>query len=269
MSQAFSHCGQGLVGVEDVATLTALGLTGRQARVYLALLKTGTATAKTIAQVSQINRQDIHRVINTLQQTGFIQKEVTTPTTFTPTPIKQTLHILLHQKTHQLTILKSKTELLTKKYRHPQITQPPPISYLGTLSEADHGKKHKTAIQDTQHHIQIVTTWKQFRQATTIYENHLKNALNKHAIIQMITQKPQSQLLPNWVKYAMTKNNTFKLKFLDNPPAATFTIFDDTKAAIALSNTASFTRGPHLWTNNPTLIATSQAYFNTNWELAE
>ncbi|MCW4019130.1 MAG: hypothetical protein NWF00_10725 [Candidatus Bathyarchaeota archaeon] len=264
----FNHCG-GLsvsgVGVEDVEVLVALGLTGRQTRVYLALLKTGVATAKVAAKISQVNRQDIHRVINSLQETGLIQRKITNPTTFKATPIKETITALLQQKTNQIAALQLKTTLLTEKYNQTQTTSVPEKPCLGLLSENDHGKKHRQAIESIQHSIQLISTWKQFRQVTTLYENQLQNALKKQVTIKAITQKPQNHAFPNWISTAITKNHAFKLKTLTNPPTATLTVFDDSQAAIALSNTASFTRGPHLWTTNSTLITIAQAYFKTNW----
>jgi len=86
-SQTFSYCGLGGIGLEDVRILTDLGLTGRQARVYLALLKTGGGKAKAVADVSLVNRQEIYRIIDDLQQLGLVQRKVTTPTTFTATPL--------------------------------------------------------------------------------------------------------------------------------------------------------------------------------------
>lgn len=273
--QVHNHCGLGVsgVGVEDVGVLVGLGLTGRQARVYLALLKTGDATAKVIAHVSLVNRQDIHRVINSLQQAGLIQRKVTHPTTFQATPIADVLGVMLQQKTNQLTAIREKTRRLTEKYGQTNSIQTAELSEnpcLGIISEGDHGKKHRQAIENAQHAVDAVITWKQFRQATTLFEAQLKGALKKHAAIRVITEKPPNQSLPNWVKLALTKKPcNLKLKTLTDPPTATLTIFDSTQAAIALNNTASFTRGPHLWTNNPTILALSQAYFNVTWTQPE
>jgi sugar-specific transcriptional regulator TrmB len=62
-----------------------LGLTGRQARVYLAMVKPGGGKAKVIADFLLVNRQEIYRLIDSLQLMGLVQRNVTVPTTFTAT----------------------------------------------------------------------------------------------------------------------------------------------------------------------------------------
>jgi sugar-specific transcriptional regulator TrmB len=101
---------------EDVATLTWLGLSGRQARVYLALLKTGPAKAKTIAELSFVNRQDIYRIIESLQAIGLVQRQITAPTMFTATSIEETLENLLKQKTRALRKMRTKAKCIVKKF---------------------------------------------------------------------------------------------------------------------------------------------------------
>jgi sugar-specific transcriptional regulator TrmB len=58
---------------EEVQTLTCLGLTLCQARVYLALARSGMSTAKTISKVSKVTREDIYRIMPTLQKLGLVE----------------------------------------------------------------------------------------------------------------------------------------------------------------------------------------------------
>jgi DNA polymerase III alpha subunit len=51
-----------------------LGLTLLQAKIYLALSKTGKATIKTISKASNSARQDIYRIMPTLQKLGLAEK---------------------------------------------------------------------------------------------------------------------------------------------------------------------------------------------------
>jgi len=98
--QAVSYPTSGINGmcIGDVGVLVDLGLSTRQARVYLALLKIGEAKAKAIADFSLVNRQEIYRVLESLQQIGLVQRNVCMPTTFSPTPIVDTIRMLLKQK---------------------------------------------------------------------------------------------------------------------------------------------------------------------------
>jgi sugar-specific transcriptional regulator TrmB len=257
------------IGIEEVKTLEGLGLSRRQARVYLALLKIGEAKANAVSNVSLVNRQDIYIVLESLQQIGLVQKRITYPSTFTATPINQALQMLFQQKMQELKIINKKIKTLIKKYNQPtKQTDNQDQTCLGTVFEGDHVKKNRNAIQNAQQSIDVITTWKQFRQIATLYENQLKAALKKGITIRIITQKTPNQTLLQWIKSA-TKDSNFQLKILAIRPTATLTIFDNTQGVIAFSNTATPKTGPHLWTTNAALITLTQTYFNTIWKQAE
>ena len=63
-----------LMQKEQIQTLMAFGLTSLQAKTYLALAKLGKADVKTIAKVSKVARQDIYRIMPTLQKWGLEKK---------------------------------------------------------------------------------------------------------------------------------------------------------------------------------------------------
>jgi sugar-specific transcriptional regulator TrmB len=267
-SQAFNHCGLGGFGLEGVEVLVGLGLTGRQARVYLALLKTGGGKAKPIAALSHVNRQEVYRLIDSLQELGLVQRNVTLPTTFTATPISEGVKLLLQHKTSELSVMCQKAKTLAKKLS--QTPTPTPLAIaakpcLGTVFEGDRGRKYCSAIKEVQHTIEVVITWSRFKQLTTHFETQFQNALKKGVTIHIVTEKPPNHHLPKWINTAISKKNSFKLKIQPNSPDASISIFDHTQTAIAFNPDASLTKGPDLWTNSPTLIALSQTYFNTIW----
>jgi uncharacterized protein (DUF1778 family) len=63
--QTFSQRRSSVLVIEqqDVETLTWLGLTERQAKVFLALLQTGSANAEEISKLSTVHRQEVYRVV--------------------------------------------------------------------------------------------------------------------------------------------------------------------------------------------------------------
>lgn len=265
--KAFSHSGLGGVGLDGVEVLVGLGLTGRQARVYLVLLKTGGGKAKPIAALSHVNRQEVYRLIDSLQELGLVQRNVTLPTTFTATPISDGVKLLLQHKTSELSVMCQKAKHLTKKLSQ---TNPTPLAIaakpcLGNVFEGDRGRKYCSAIKEAKYTLEVVTTWSRFKQLATHFETPLQNALKKDVTINIVTEKPPNYHLPKWVTTAISKKTIFKLKIQPNPPDASIAIFDQKTAAIAFNPDASLTKGPDLWTNNPALIALSQAYFNTVW----
>jgi hypothetical protein len=167
------------------------------------------AKKKTIANISQVNRQEIYRVIADLQKIGLIQKHITLPTTYTATPITDVIKILLTQKTHELTTIKQKTKQLTKTLQnHPHLPQKQTQTQnqqpcMGTIFEGNRGKKFSQAINSTTQQIDTITNWKSFKQLTTILEpqhtksnqkqyNHTHNnrKTTKQTLLHIITKNP-------------------------------------------------------------------------------
>jgi len=267
-----TFCNNTPIGVrrEEVEVLIELGLSSRQAKVYMALLKIGEAKAKTIAQYSKVNRQEIYRIIDELEQIGLAQRNICMPTTFTATPLPETVKMLLSQKTTHLSNLRQKTMQLTKKFKPTKN----PIQHLsnkklqlGTIFEADRAKKYAQTIQSTRQSLDIITSWKRFRQITILLETQLQTALQRGVIMQIATETPANIVLPDWIANSQTNStqNRLTLKTLNSSPVGVVAIFDKTIAAITFNPTCSLTQGPDLWTTNPTLIAFSQAYFDSIW----
>jgi sugar-specific transcriptional regulator TrmB len=267
-SQLFNHSVLGGVGFEEVEVLVSLGLTRRQARVYLALLKAGDAKVKAIAGSSSVHRREVYRLLDDLSQLGLIQRNISTPMTFTPTPIAEGIKLLLKQRSSELNMLSQKAKQLTKKLSQNSSSALSIIDLkpcFGTVFEADRGRKYLKTIQEAQSSIAVVTSWRRFKQLSIHFETHLQNLLKKDVTIQIVTEKPPNHHLPKWVNTALSNNYNFKLKTQPNLPEAAVAIFDQNAAAIAFKPNTSLTKGPDLWTTNPALTVLCQAYFNNTW----
>jgi sugar-specific transcriptional regulator TrmB len=256
-----------LIEDEDLKTLNCLGLTGRQARVYLALLRLGLSKAEAISKASIIHRQEIYRVVAGLQEMGLVEIKVNTPTLFSAIPIEEALIILVQRKTKELSEIRGKTKILAEKFCRIDLQATPPVeeSYFSIISESDRGRKFRHALENVHETMDIVTIWKTFRQGFTLFDDSLKKALQKGVTLRVITEKPESETFPKWVIPALTKKSIFKIKAISNTPPAIVTIFDNTEVSIAINVTADFTGGPHLWSNCRNLVALSRAYFDCLW----
>ncbi|MCW4006900.1 MAG: hypothetical protein NWF04_09980 [Candidatus Bathyarchaeota archaeon] len=257
--------------IEDIETLMSLGLTGRQARVYLALLKIGDNKANAVAKLSLVNRQEIYRILDSLQEIGLVQRKVTAPTTFTPTPVDEALKMLLEKKANELKITRQKTRGVIKKFGMlaPNSTTRANECCLGVISENDRGKKYESALENVQESIECVTTWNRFRQLV-LFESQIEKILKNAINIRFILEKPPQTLFPNWAaNAAFKKPSRLKLKTLPNQPSAAVTIFDNTTVCVALDTTADLKKGPHLWSNNPSIVSLAKAFFNNTWAQAK
>ena len=261
-SQAFSHFG--LVGVE---VLVGLGLTGRQARVYLAVLKAGDTKAKVVAELAQVERQEVYGLIEDLKLARLVEQNLTVPTSYTATPIAEAVKLLLEQKTEQLITLTQNAKQLAEKLNQPQNPTPTTTQpCFGTISDGCRGKKYLKAIQETQQSIDMVSSWTRFKQQSFRFENQFRSALKSGITLRFLIEKPLNYRLPKWVKATQERYDNFEIKSQLNPLAASVTIFDHRKAAIAFAAGVSLSKGPDLWTINPALTALCQTFFNDAWK---
>ena len=63
------------VDCEEIQTFIRLGLTFVQSKVYLALIKAGFATIKTISKTAQLDRSEVYRGISELQRLGLVETD--------------------------------------------------------------------------------------------------------------------------------------------------------------------------------------------------
>jgi len=87
---------------EHIQALMGFGLTLLQAKIYLNLVKLEKADVKTLSKASNVARQDIYRIMLTLQKLGLTEKIIAKPTMYKATPIKEGLSILLQNKKRKL-----------------------------------------------------------------------------------------------------------------------------------------------------------------------
>lgn len=101
---------------EDIETLTWLGLTERQAKVYLALLQMGASGAEAISKLSAVHRQEVYRVAARLQELGLVETNLTSPTHFSAIPVEEALEVMVNQKNKEFDEVRLRTKHIIKKY---------------------------------------------------------------------------------------------------------------------------------------------------------
>lgn len=80
---------------KTVETLSDFGLTRNQAKVYVAATQLGLVSAGQISELSKVRREDVYRLLSTLERMGLIEKLLGTRTRLRATPIKDALTTLV------------------------------------------------------------------------------------------------------------------------------------------------------------------------------
>ena len=199
------------VGLEGVGVLVGLGLSGRQARVYLALLRAGGAKAKALAELALVERQEVYGLVEALKELGLVVENLTVPTSYTATPIAEGIKLLLEQKTDELTTISKKAKQLADRLSQTQThaRQLPPLPCFGAICDGYRGKKYLKAIQETQHTIDAVTSWTRFKQQSFRFENQFRGSTQKRCSTAFCCRKTPKSPAPQ-----MGKSYTRKIRQL-------------------------------------------------------
>lgn len=253
-----------------VQTLTSLGLSFLQAKVYLALVAEGVLTIKNLARTSQVARQDLYRITLQLLNRGLVEKVVDVPTRFKAVPIETAIGTLIERRKKETAALEQESKDVIRSFAalnekcklKNEETQITVISDL--QSRITRGKKQVDAAQEN---IQIVTKWSFFLAYTLENIREFTRALNRGVKIQVVTQKhEEAPPIPKSLQ-ALTKYPLFEIRYLNFPPSSIVAVFDRQEANIMLL-TASATKSGAITTNNPSLIELARNYFETVWSNA-
>ncbi len=103
---------------DDAEVFTNLGLTYSQAKVYLAVVNAGEATAKTISAAAKMDRPDVYRVIGGLVKLGFIEKKIDNPVRFKAFPINDVVAALIKRKQEDVLASKRSALKILRRYEN-------------------------------------------------------------------------------------------------------------------------------------------------------
>ncbi len=265
--QTFSH-----ISLEDTGLLMGLGLTGRQARVYLALLRCDVAKVKVLAGLAMVERQEVYGLIDSLSALGLVRRNLSTsPATFVPTPIREGVRLLLAQKAHQFCTMRQQTKGLIEKYSQTaapsKMLQAKPC--FGIVYEADRGKKYLNAIKICVQSIDAITSWRRFKQLSIHFETQLSDALKEGVRLRFVTEKPLNHRWPKWVKLASDRYPNFEVKTALGVVEVGVVVFDGALVALAFDPESSLGRGPDLWSGHGGLVVACRGYFEGCWAALE
>jgi sugar-specific transcriptional regulator TrmB len=93
---------------EYVSTLTDLGLSTTQAKLYLALAKLDGQTAQEISRTAEVARSDVYRVLAELEEAGFVEKIISKPERFRSISVDDLVSNLIQKRIKETAELQKK-----------------------------------------------------------------------------------------------------------------------------------------------------------------
>jgi sugar-specific transcriptional regulator TrmB len=245
----------------EVETLTKLGLTSSQAKIYLTIIASDQSIAREIAKKAQMDRSATYNVISTLEKRGIVRRIMVSPAKFTAVPLAQLMSALIERKKREFSELEKGAEQLSQHYKKESFEGeqeefmmfiPDTELNIGKIKES--GLKFKKTCH-------TVTTSNIFKSGFPLFE---KDALHKGKEIIYILGKSAVEGLMNKEKKSIIHHSNFNIRFTEQEEIVPVAIFDDKEVWINLvhGENKGFFEGKYLFSNNPNLVALARKYFD-------
>ena len=249
---------------EHVQTLMGFGLTFLQAKIYLTIAKLVNADVKTVAKISNVARQDIYRIMPTLQKMGLVEKIIAKPTMYKATPITEGISLLFRNREKENNQLQKKTASLIKNFQTQtakETVTEEDMQFKITSEITRFLKIHRKQSQKAQESVDIMIPGIRVPLKVNDEWRNLKGPLTRGVKVRAITQKPEGEKTPlPW--HVLGKNPFFEVKYLAAPIHFGMHIFDRKEVTLQVSSGNIL---PSLWSNNPTVVELAVNYFNEMW----
>ena len=254
----------GLGSIENIRTLTDLGLTGAQAKTYLTLLALGPTSISKIALASRVARPDIYRGLSELEELGIVEKIVASPTAVKPLPVEDAVGILMLRKTKEnVDLNKRANKLIGVIKKEPKKSKQTGNNQFALIHGEAIDFELQRSMLECEETVCIIGSSQKIIQGIINRHETFLDALRRKLTIRIVTEEPHGYDPPKKIQ-ALKKFPTFEWRFLIDVPTVWLRIYDSQKILLTTSKDEPLNNSAVL-TNNYFLVELSQTYFNSAW----
>jgi sugar-specific transcriptional regulator TrmB len=257
-----------LIDKAEIDKLVEVGFTYNQAKVYLNLLSTGKLNARKISKQSQLPRQEVYRILNELQEKGFIEKIVGMPFEFEAVPLQEMLQILVEQTTQKCNATEKKAKAFYVNYSSHFLLDRQESEYKISIVEGRHRilQKIKSQHYEAKKSIKVISTLQRLSQIFEFCGHYCEKARDRGVNYQVILEKSvfDSVCLPNILKAFFAGSNC-ELRLSPTPIRTNAAIIDGQEVTFSFYPLKNVNESPLIWTNHPTFISMCQDHFDCLW----
>ena len=256
---------------EDTVLLLGLGLSINQARVYLAILKLEKGKVGQVARFSKVRREDVYRILPTLEKMGLIERLLGKPTEIRATPISDALTFLVAEEKKRFDERLSGMRVTIKRLSLKDWKQPlPEEESIYILIAEKKAILAKTAglIRNSRKEVALIADEKRIVMILSQLSDECKQAIKEGAQIRLIFEGDSTDGLLKEKVQKLINGASVHVKF-QRKPLNHFIMSDDSEALITGSKESGLGESPSLWTNNSNLIGVLRTSFESAWEKAK
>jgi sugar-specific transcriptional regulator TrmB len=256
---------------ENTDLLLGLGLSLNQARVYLAILKLEKTTVGQVAKFSKVRREDVYRLLPSLEKMGLVERLLGKPAEVRATPISDALSLLVSEEKskfdERLTDMKNNVQKLSlKDWKQPVLGEN--SIYILIAEKKAILAKTSDLVGNSRKEVALIADKERIIPVLAQFSDEYNQAIKKGAQIRLIFEgeTPDGSLKEKVEK--LVGGISVHVRF-HREPLNHFIMSDDKEAMITTSKETGLGESPSLWTNNGNLIGVLRTGFESDWKKAE
>lgn len=251
---------------DDIKTLTRLGLTSRQSKVYLMLSIKEKATINTLASSARMDRANVYRTIKQLLDLGLVESFITNPATFKALPISEGIMLLLERRKGEYEQSEVQAKELLKRHRQSNINSENEGKTQFALvpgGKLTYRKLAELADSSQTSHNGIIYGTDLERRAD-FFVTLFRKLLLKGVKIEVAIFLEKKEKLPEEFD-AFRNCEKIEIRKAATRPRTTFSVWDKTKAFLTVEPLISNPMIAGLFIDNSTLVGLVLDYFELIW----
>jgi sugar-specific transcriptional regulator TrmB len=250
------------------SVFTRLGLTIRQAQVYLANAQLNPSTAAAIAKNVQADRAEIYRALIKLEKLGLIQRYITNPVTFKALPIDEAFEILLQKDAEKHREIEKQANRFLQSYnknhnREKPSQEDPQLNL--TTGQKVLSRQYVSHLKKTNTSLDFMMNWEFTLQWLSKHFDDVLRTIKRGVKMRCISLIPEGTKMPKNILHLM-ETGFFEIKIVSVPKAAGIDIWD--KKTVFFLFPATLNEFKVLRITDPGVIELAQDHFNLKWQLA-
>lgn len=262
---------------QELAVLIELGLTPKQAEVYLSLIYHGAARITEIANNIGAARSEVLRVIAKLEKLGLVVKRLSTPPSYAARPLADGIKILAEQREHVLKKIMKEAKKVIQNHEKSYRGESKPAYQTEPNYSLTKGSKAETlrmeeVLKNTKKTNHSICDWRVHLFTISQYPELWEESLKKGVAYRILCNVPENQKLPDILSALMAKGD-YEIRRTSSLPPVLIAIIDGEWAGIitfkegAVGQSMSNILGG-LWSDNKDIITTMEDYFSIKWKQA-
>jgi sugar-specific transcriptional regulator TrmB len=266
--------------IEDsIECLTKLGLSVNQAKIFFGTIKTGMATAKAISKTANVGREDVYRILPTLQEIGLIRKHIEIPAKYEATPPEEAMKILLTRKEEANKELQNKaSEFLLMCHDEMGIESENEDKMVVVARDNKSGVDAELIrlMKKTKQSLDFTTRQQLFSVAFNEpgleeWIDEMYNAARRGVKFRMVLDKPENMKPFSQMTFSLANSKhllthpNFQVRYLSKAPECIIILFDNQASCIETACQQKTKMSPYMITNNQVFANLNKAYFELLW----